>query len=267
MNFHDYPVSANVSLLFADLPYLERFGAAAGEGFTMVESWWPFAVPAPPDDEIDALVAAIGEARVQLTGLNFWAGDMGAGERGVAGLPDREAELMANIPVVVDIAQRTGCRAFNLLYGRIDLDHRTEADDQAARMIAAAATAVAPIGGMVLIEPLAASINGTYPLHTLQDALAVIDGPLAGVANVGVLFDTFHLGSNGVDLPAAAAEFAGRIAHVQFADVEGRGEPGTGSAPLDETFETLRAHGYSGTVAAEYKPTRVTGETLGWATR
>lgn len=265
MRFHDYEVSANLSLLFPELPYLERFDAAGRAGFTLVESWWPFATPTPTDADLDALVAAIDAAGVTLTGLNFWAGDMPSGERGVACLPEREGELRVNVPVVVDIARRTGCRFFNLLYGCIDPDAAAAGHAHATRMVTAAADAVREIGGTVLIEPLAAALNGTYPLHTVDDVFKVIDR--VDASNVRLLFDLFHLASNGTDLPATASRVTDRIGHIQFADAPGRGEPGTGDIPIRETFAALRAAGYTGSVAAEYKPTSETANTLGWADR
>jgi Hydroxypyruvate isomerase len=266
MLFCDHPVAANVSLLFSELPYADRFGAAAAAGFDRVETWWPFATPVPHDSDVDAFVAAIEHAGVQLTGLNFWAGDMPAGDRGVAAIPARAGELAANLPVVVDIARRTGCRAFNLLYGRLG-DDVAAGHETAARSLAAAADAVDAVDGIVLVEPLAAAPNGTYPLHTVDDALAVIDGRLGGRTDVKVLFDLFHLGSNGVDIVADAHRHVDRIGHVQFADSPGRGEPGSGELPIREALIALRDAGYAGGIAAEYAPGRATGETLGWADR
>lgn len=264
MRFHDYPVAANVSLLFSELPYMERFAAAAAAGFTEVETWWPFADAVPEVAETTRLVEAIDTAGVRLTGLNFFAGDMPAGERGIATLPDRADELRANAAVVVDIARRTGCRSFNLLYGRLDAD--ADAGRVAAnRAISLAADSVAVVDGTVLLEPLAASLNGTYPLHTVEDVLDVIDGPLGGREDVRVLFDLFHLGSNGVDTTATATKYADRIGHVQLADAPGRGEPGSGELAVRETVAALRAAGYSGLLAAEYVPSRATTETLAWA--
>jgi hydroxypyruvate isomerase len=262
---------ANISLLFAELPYGRRAAAAKAAGFDRVETWWPFSGPAPSAGEVDEFVAGLESAGVELRGLNFYGGDMAAGERGIASHPDRAAELEANAAVVAQIAERTGCRSFNLLYGQ--LDDRWSREEQAAaasRSIVLAADAVAALGGTVLIEPLAEGLNGAYPLHTPEDALAVIAASeeFAGRAvNAGFLFDTFHLGSNGVDIVEAARRFAGSVAHVQLADAPGRGEPGSGGLDIAGALDALHEGGYRGLVAAEYKPTTSTLGSLGWLLR
>lgn len=256
--------AANISLLFSEVPLLERPAIAAAAGFTRVELWWPFAGPTASEPEIEALVRALDAADVQLTGLNFWAGDMPAGDRGMACRPDARADLAANIAQVAQIARRTGCRHFNLLYGQ--LSDLWTPDEQRACAIAnvrLAAGAVAPFGGTVLLEPLARGLNGSYPLETASDVADLLD-EVSDLPNVRLLFDTFHLGHNGVDLPDAAREFGVLVGHVQFADDPGRGEPGTGVLPIAETLGVLLDGGYDGVVAAEYKPTHATDETLGW---
>lgn len=263
IRFNGYPISANVSLLFTERPFLDRFRAAADAGFDRVEVWWPFSTPTPTADDLASLVGAIRDADVSLTGLNFWAGDMAAGDRGVASIPDRSDELVRNIPSVLSIAEQTGCRSFNLLYGKGAATSATRR--AAARAIGAAADAVDAIGGTVLIEPLAASLNSGYILHTVDDAITLIDGELDSRPHVKVLFDTFHLGMNGVDIVEEFRAHHDRVGHVQFADAPGRGEPGTGGLPFDLFMTSVREVGYVGSIAAEYVPTGDTLESLGWA--
>jgi hydroxypyruvate isomerase len=116
----------------------------------------------------------------------------------------------------------------------------------------------------VLLEPLTEGLNGRYPLLTADDVTALLDGPLKDLDNVSLLFDTFHLGSNRVDLVATASALGAGIAHVQVADSPGRGEPGTGALPIDATLDALLAAGYRGVVACEYKPTIDTASSLSW---
>ena len=263
MNWCGYDVSANLSLLFAEHPYLERFDLAAVSGFGAAESWWPFGIPDPSLGEVDALLRAIDGAGVRLTGLNVFAGDMAGGERGIACLPARADELERALPPLLRIAEETGCRAFNLLHGRLDPDLEPEVQDEhAVASYRLAAEAVGPIGGTILVEPLARGLNGTYPLETVDDALALIER--VGRPELAVLLDTFHLGMNEVDIPAAIARHTDRIGHVQLADSPGRGEPGSGALDLPAIGAALRAAGYRGSVAAEYKPTRETALTLEW---
>lgn len=260
-----FTYSANISLLFTERPLLERPTAAAAAGFEHVEMWWPFAAPDPDDAEIDALLGAVQSAGVALTGLNFYAGDMGAGERGVASLPDRADELAVSTRALLRIAKATGCRFFNLLYGVRDERWTTdEQDAHAVRSIQRAAEAVAEVEGTVLLEPLASGLNGSYPLTTPSQIVDLLKGPLAGIGNVGLLYDVFHIGSNGLDIVAEVEPCIGHVAHVQIADSPGRGEPGSGELPIGDALVELAARGYRGLVACEYKPTRRTEETLGW---
>lgn len=264
MKWNEYEVSANVSLLFAEVPYENRFHAAADAGFGAVETWWPFAEPHPGNDRLDRLADIIDDAGVQLTALNFFAGDMPAGERGIACLPDRADELAANVDALVRLATATGCGSFNLLYGQLDdADDREAQQRHAIESYRRAADAVSAIGGTVLVEPLARGLNGNYPLHTADDVSRLIAE--IGSPRVAFLLDTFHLGMNGEDVAAVPRAVDARIGHVQLADITGRGEPGSGTLDWDAFGDALRQN-YNGPVAAEYKPTRTTTETLSWLT-
>ncbi len=248
----------NLSILFTELPLLERPVAAAEAGFDAVEFWWPFASPTPSDAEVDGFVAAIQNAGVQLVGLNFFAGDMPAGDRGVLSIPDRSASFRANIPVAIDIASRLGCRTLNALYGnRVDGGNPSEQDALAAENLALAAAA---FDGVILLEPLSGASQ--YPLRTAADALAVIDR--VGAGNLRLLADLYHLTVNGDDLDAVIAEHTGRIGHVQIADAPGRHEPGTGSIDLKAHLHKLAANGYTGHVGLEYQPSGASVDSFGW---
>lgn len=257
--------AANLSLLFTELPLLERPAAAKAAGFTAVEFWWPFTTAVPAQSEIDDFVAAIEDAGVQLVGLNFFAGDMPGGDRGLVSWPARSDEFLANIDVTVGIGERLGCKAFNALYGnRIDGVDPAEQDDLAVQNLAAAGRAAARIGGVVLLEPVSGAPR--YPLLTAADVFAVIDRVQAetGVDNVRFLCDLYHLDVNGCDVAAVVATYGDRVGHVQIADSPGRGEPGTGQLDIAGHLAALADRGYDGWVAAEYKPTAGTLAGLGW---
>lgn len=259
--------AVNVSILFTELPLLDRPAAARAAGFDAVEAWWPFPEPVPPAADVDAFVAAIEDAGVALIGLNFYAGDMPGGERGVVSGPDRVDDFRASVPVLADIARRTGCRAFNALYGqRLDGVDPVVADDTAVANLAFAADAVAEFGGTVLVEPLAEGENGAYPLLTSGDVLAVIDRVRAGhgLGNLRLLLDTYHLTRNGDDPLGVVAAHADRIGHVQIADAPGRGQPGTGEIDFAAVFAALRDHGYTGHVACEYRPVGPSADSFEW---
>jgi hydroxypyruvate isomerase len=124
--------TANCSILFPDVPLLERPAAAAAAGFDAVEFWWPFPASVPGDAEVDAFVAAVRDAGVQLTGLNFAAGDMAGGDRGLASWPGRGLEFRDAVGVAVGIAGQLGTRVFNGLYGNRQDGARPEDQDELA---------------------------------------------------------------------------------------------------------------------------------------
>src|SRR3954464_941825 len=114
---HSLRYAVNCSILFTEQPLLERPAAAKEAGFDAVEFWWPFPDAVPGDRDIDAFISAVRDAGVQLVGLNFAAGDMPGGDRGLVSWPARSAEFRDNVDVTVGIGERLGCRAFNALYG------------------------------------------------------------------------------------------------------------------------------------------------------
>ncbi|MDA4895429.1 TIM barrel protein [Streptomyces sp. MS2A] len=246
--------TVNCSILLTELPLLERPAAAKAAGFDAVEFWWPFATAVPTDADVDAFVSAIRDAGVQLTGLNFFAGDMPAGDRGLVSWPARSAEFRDNLAVVAGIGDALGTKGFNALYGnRVDGEDPAAQDDLAVENLALAARAVAPIGGTVLVEPVSGADR--YPLRTAADALGVIERVRSeqGESNLGLLADFYHLAVNGDDVPAVIEAHAGGFAHIQIADAPGRGAPGSGSAPLDDWIARSRELGYAGPIGLEYK--------------
>lgn len=264
MTSHRLRFDVNCSILFTELPLLERPAAAKAAGFDAVEFWWPFADAVPADRDVDAFVSALREAGVELVGLNFFAGDMPAGDRGIVSWPSREQEFRANVAVVAAIGEQTRCQAFNALYGnRVEGVDPAAQDDLAAENLAYAADAVAGIGGTVLVE----AVSGTqpYPLRTATDAFAAIDR--AGKDNVRFLADLYHLTVNGDDLDKVIAEYASRTAHVQIADAPGRHEPGTGELDLDGYLAKLEQAGYSGWVGLEYVPSGPSADSFEWLPR
>lgn len=245
--------TVNCSILLDTVPLLERPAAAQAAGFTGVEFWWPFATAVPGDAEVDTFVSAITDAGVQLTGLNFFAGDMPAGDRGLVSNPERSSEFRDNIDVVVGIGERLGCTAFNALYGlRPEGVSAQESDELGVENLALAGQAVERIGGTVLLEPVSGA--PAYPLKTAADTYAILDRVAAqGVSNVRFLADFYHLSVNGDDVPAVIAAHAGDFGHIQIADAPGRGEPGTGDLPLAQWITDSQAGGYDGWIGLEYK--------------
>jgi hydroxypyruvate isomerase len=249
----------NCSILFTELPLLERPAAARAAGFDAVEFWWPFAEAAPPDRDADAFVSAITDAGVQLAGLNLHAGDMAAGDRGLVSWPGREPEFRDAVDAAVGIGGRLGVSGFNALYGnRLDGVPSRAQDELAVEHLALAARAAAAIGAQVWLEPLSAADR--YPLRTAADVDVVlqrVDDP-----TVTMLADLYHLAVNGDDVAKAITTYGHRIGHVQIADAPGRGEPGTGDLPLTRWLDALHAGGYAGRVSLEYRA--ATDDPFGW---
>jgi hydroxypyruvate isomerase len=258
----------NCSILFTELPLLERPAAARAAGFDAVEFWWPFPVAVPGDAEVEAFVRAVGDAGVRLVGLNFFAGDMPGGDRGLVSWPARSAEFRDNVEVTIGIGVRLGCRAFNALYGnRVEGLDPAAQDELATGNLALAGRAAARIGGTVLVEPVSGAPR--YPLRAAADAVGVVDRVAAetGVDNLGFLCDLYHLAVNGDDLDRAIATYGDRVAHVQVADAPGRHEPGTGTLDLDRYLGLLAAAGYGGWIGLEYQPSGASADSFAWLPR
>ncbi len=265
MMTHSLPYAVNCSLMFTEVPLMQRAAAAKDAGFDAVEFWWPFAEAVPSDTAVDAFVASVRDNGVQLVGLNFFAGDMPGGDRGLVSWPQRSSEFRDNVDVTLGIGERLGCSAFNALYGnRVDGVSAGEQDDLGAENLTLASRAAQRMGGTVLLE----AVSGTdaYPVKTAADAVSIIERveKESDVHNLGFLCDLYHLAVNGDDLASVIDTHVGRISHVQVADAPGRGEPGSGELPLDDLLARLQTVGYDGWVALEYKPTTTTAESLRW---
>ncbi|GAB2449168.1 TIM barrel protein [Streptomyces incanus] len=269
----DQRFNVNLSILFTELPLLERPAAAAAAGFTAVELWWPWAdSPAPARSELDGLSKAIEDAGVRLTGLNFYAGQLPGPDRGALSLPGEESErFRAHVEVAAGFAESLGCTALNALYGnRVDGVDPAEQDALALENLALAARAADRIGAILLVEALNRTESPLYPLVSAPAAVEVVDrvNAATGLGNARFLMDLYHLAMNGEDLPAVIERYAARTGHVQIADSPGRGAPGTGALPLADLLGRLRKAGYAGWVGLEYKPgDRPSAEAFDWLPR
>jgi hydroxypyruvate isomerase len=265
---HRFRYDVNLSILFTELDPLARPAAAREAGFGAVEFWWPFPAAVPAESDVDAFVRSVRDEGMRLVGLNFFAGDMAAGQRGVLSHPARAGEFRDNVDVAVAIAEQLGCKTFNALYGlRIDGVAESEQDELARENLAFAAKAAGRIGATIVIEPLSAA--PAYPLKTAADALAVIQrvGQDAGVENIALLADLYHLAANGDDPAEVITRHTARIGHVQIADHPGRNEPGTGDLDIEGYLNLLADNGYSGYVGLEYKPSGASADSFDWLPR
>lgn len=258
-------IAANCSLLFTELPLLERPAAAAGAGFEGIEMWWPFATATSTKPQVDDLVDAIGSSGLPLVGLNFFAGDMANGDRGLASWTGRETEFQDNVDVITDIARRLGTHSFNALYGNaLDGVQSQVQEETAMTNLEYAADALGTVAGQVLLEPVSGAPR--YPLRTAAEVIAVIETfeARSSQRNVSFLADLYHLTINGDDVIAALERYAKRVGHVQIADAPGRHEPGSGLIDFAHIRQTLSHIGYDSWVAAEYIPSAATLDGLSW---
>ena len=239
--------AANLSILWPELPLADRFERAARAGFAAVELWWPGLAAAR---SLPTLTARWG---LRLVLLNFDAGDMAAGERGLAGDPGRRERLRASVPDALAIARACGCPRLNLLLGlrqeRYSLGQQLAC---AADNVAWAADLAALAGCEVMLEAINPTDNGPCLLTTTAAAASFA----ARVArdNVRLQYDVYHMQRMEGDLVATLDAYWPLIGHIQIADVPGRGAPGTGGLDFEALFGQLAAQGYPGWIGCEYKP-------------
>ncbi|MET9220176.1 TIM barrel protein [Streptomyces sp. NPDC088197] len=270
MSFTDARFDVNLSILFTELPLLERPAAAAAAGFDAVELWWPWTDdPTPDQARLDGLRSALEAAGTRLVGLNFYAGELPGPDRGALSVPGAESDrFRANIDVAADFAASVGCTALNALYGnRVDGVDPAVQDELALENLVLAARAAHRVGATLLIEALNAPESPRCPLVSAPAAVAVVDrvNAATGLDNARFLLDLYHLSMNGEDLPEVIDRYADRTGHVQIADNPGRGAPGTGTLPLEELLGRLRKAGYTGWTGLEYKPgADGSGNAFGW---
>ncbi|OIV37696.1 hydroxypyruvate isomerase [Mangrovactinospora gilvigrisea] len=264
---------ANLSILFTELPLLDRPAAAAKAGFDAVELWWPWVdAPVPAPHQLDALRRALEDAGTQLVGLNFYAGELPGPDKGAASVPALSDAFRANVPVAAEFARRVGCGALNALYGnRVAGVPAEEQDALALRNLAYAAEAAAAADAVLLVEALNRPEAPDYPLITSAEALAVVEriNAATGLGNARFLLDVYHLARTGEeDVAAVISAHGADVGHVQIADHPGRGEPGTGTLDFAALLGALERSGYTGRVGAEYKPsTGATDTSFGWLTK
>jgi hydroxypyruvate isomerase len=250
--------SAHISWLFAERPYLERVAAARDAGFTTIESAWP-----DREDDRSGLAAAVAEQQVNVALLNCAAGDTAGGERGFLNDDTRREEAESAFADAVELAVAIGAPNLNLLVGR-SLPAVPESRQRAA--IVSALRSFAPLahasGLRILLEPVNPIENPGFLAPTPDAAVALIEQ--AGSDHVGLLLDLYHVARAGDDPAMAIGRHRERIGHVQISDHPGRGAPGSGSLPIWELLDRLRASRYDGAVGLEYEPDGPTEPTFGF---
>jgi hydroxypyruvate isomerase len=248
----------NLSLLWAGLPLADRFERAARAGFTAVELWWP------GDEAARELPGLASRWDLRVALLNFDAGDMPAGDRGLAADPARRGQLRANVPAALRIARDSGCQRLNLLAGL--RDERYPLADQLACArdnVAWAADQAAAAGCEVMIEAVNTAENGPYLLPTTAAAAEFIAS--TGRPNVRLQYDAYHMQRMEGNITLTLDAYWHLISHVQIADVPGRHEPGTGEINYRFVLDHIAGKGYTGAVGLEYRASTAEPEdSFGW---
>ncbi len=249
--------AANLSMLFNEVDFLDRFKAAADAGFEGVEYLFPYAF------EKDALVEQLQKHGLTQVLHNLPAGDWEAGERGIACHPDRVGEFQEGVGRAIDYGTALGCKQINCLAG---IAPDGVADDMLRATFVSNLRFAAPrlkeAGMRMLIEPINTyDIPGFY-LNRTDQAIGILDE--VGSDNLFVQYDIYHAQRMEGELAKTIEKYLPRIAHIQLADNPGRHEPGTGEINYAWLFRFIDKTGYDGWIGCEYKPAAETRAGLGW---
>lgn len=250
-------LAANLSLLFTERPFLERFDAAARAGFTGVEFQFPYAFDA------HEIARAAQLAGVQVVLHNLPAGDWALGERGIACDPTRVDDFRQGVPLALAYAQALGVKRLNVLAGICPAGvSREAAEATLVDNLRFAAAALAQQGVRLMLEPINDKDIPGFLLNTAADGLRVLDA--VGSPNAFLQYDAYHMQRSQGELTQTLRACLPRVGHIQIADVPGRHEPGTGEIHYGWWLRELDAMGYRGWVGCEYIPAGRTEEGLGW---
>ncbi len=249
--------AANLTMLFTEVPFLDRFEKAADAGFEAVEFLFPYAFDATE------LRKRLDDHGLTLVLHNLPAGDWDAGDRGIACVPGRDAEFREGVAKAIDYAQVLGVKQLNCLSGKLAAGASAdEARGVFVENLGYAAKAFDGAGLKLLIEAVNFyDIPGFFLTNTKQ-AIAILDD--VGAANAFYQYDIYHMQRMEGELAATLKKYLPRIAHLQLADNPGRHEPGSGEIHYPFLFDFIDDLGYDGWIGCEYKPATTTEDGLGW---
>lgn len=252
--------SANISTLFPDKPFLDRFALAAAAGFNRLEFWFPYEYP------VDRLRTELQSHGLRLVLFNVSPGDFAAGDRGLLCDPERRDEFSRALDNALEIARELECPRINAMVG---LRRATLPREEQRQCIVENLRRAAPLardaGVTLLIEALNQGDNPGCFLTTSGEAWTILRD--VGEPNVKFEFDFYHLQITEGNLTQNFLAHLGEIGHVQIADVPGRHEPGTGEINYPYILQLIANSGYRGFVGLEYKPSGTNEESLAWLPR
>ena len=249
--------AANLTMLFNEVPFLERFKKAAQADFKAVEFLFPYAYSA------DEIKEKLDENHLQIVLHNLPAGDWDAGERGIACLPDRVEEFKVGVANAIKYAKILGVPQLNCLAGKTPagVDAQTLHDTFVSNLRYAAAE-LKKANIRLLIEPINTYDIPGFFLSRTKQAIEILDE--VGAENAFVQYDIYHAQRMEGELCKTIESNLSRISHIQLADNPGRNEPGTGEINYAHLFQFLDRVGYKGWIGCEYKPATNTVDGLSW---
>jgi hydroxypyruvate isomerase len=252
--------AANLTFLWTELPFLERFDAASEAGFSHVEYMFPYEYP------VRDIRARLDDNGLEQVLFNLPAGDWAAGDRGLASDPSRVDAFRTGVEQALDYAEALDVRQLNCLAG-LGLDGADPADQWTTLVgnVRYAAQRLAQAGRRLLVEPVNTFDVPGFLLPRTDDALRLIDE--VNEPNVLLQFDAYHVQRMEDDPATRLGLLLDRVGHVQIADNPGRHQPGTGEIDFDALFQQLDDTGYAGVVGLEYIPAPDTAASLSWLER
>ncbi len=254
--------AANLSMMYAEHPFLERYAAAAADGFSAVEFLFPYEWPAA------TLAALLAEHRLEQVLFNAPPGDFSAGERGIACLPGRESEFRSGVERALDYAAALGCPRIHLMAGLVPSgSSRAALRPTYLANLAWAARRADAAAVDVLIEPINTRDIPGYFLNRQDEAHAILAE--LDVPRLKVQMDLYHCQIVEGDVAMKLRKYlpGGRVGHLQIAGVPERHEPDSGELDHDYLFEVIDSLGYAGWIGCEYRPAAGTSAGLGWLRR
>ncbi len=250
-------LAANLSMMFNELPFLDRFAAARAAGFEAVEFLFPYEFPAAE------IRKRLDDNGLTLALFNMLPGDWGKGERGTASLPGRVAEFREGVGTALEYAGALGARLVHCMAGIVPAEvPQPTAAALYATNLAWAAERMSAAGVRIAIEPINHRDMPGFFLNTQAQGAAIVEA--IGVDRVGLQFDVYHCQITEGDITKRMERFMPLIAHMQIADAPARNEPGTGEIGWSYVFRRIDELGYRGWVGCEYRPAAGTVEGLGW---
>ncbi|MCF8150793.1 MAG: hydroxypyruvate isomerase [Burkholderiaceae bacterium] len=249
--------AANLSFLFTERLFLERFAAARAAGFAAVEFHFPY------EHDAAALAEVVLTSGLDVVVFNLPAGDWAAGDRGIACLPQRVAEFQDGVGLAIDYAHKLGCGRLNCLAGIVPAGLDADKVQQTLiENLRFAAGATRHAGIELVLEPLNTRDNPGFAVATTRAGLALIEA--VGDDMLRLQYDIYHAQVMEGDLAHTLETHLPRIGHIQLADNPGRHEPGSGEINFPFLLQHLDRIGYTGWVGCEYKPRGRSEDSFGW---